>query len=96
MSSISSAQRDDRDAGRYLKFFTFLDREQIAELEAASVREPERRHAQRALAREVTRLVHGEDAVRDAESSAEKLFKGDLRAMTEGQLHRGVRECSLV
>src|SRR5688572_3414143 len=77
---------DDRDAGRYLKFFTFLDREQIAELEAASVREPERRHAQRALAREVTRLVHGEDAVRDAESSAEKLFKGDLRAMTETQL----------
>jgi tyrosyl-tRNA synthetase len=77
---------DDRDAGRYLKFFTFLDRAQIAELEAASAREPERRHAQRALAREVTRLVHGEDAVRDAEASAEKLFKGDLRSMTEAQL----------
>ena len=77
---------DDRDAGRYLKYFTFFDRDQIAELEAASGREPERRHAQRALAREVTRLVHGEEAVREAESSAEKLFKGDLRAMTEAQL----------
>jgi tyrosyl-tRNA synthetase len=77
---------DDRDAGRYLKYFTFFDRNQIADLEAVSAREPERRHAQRALAREVTRLVHGEDAVRDAESSAEKLFKGDLRAMTETQL----------
>jgi len=77
---------DDRDAGRYLKYFTFFDRHRIAELEAVSAREPERRHAQRALAREVTRLVHGEDAVRDAESSAEKLFKGDLRAMTETQL----------
>lgn len=77
---------DDRDAGRYLRYFTFLDPQQIGELEAASAREPERRHAQRALAREVTRLVHGEDAVRDAESSAEKLFKGDLRAMSEAEL----------
>jgi tyrosyl-tRNA synthetase len=77
---------DDRDAGRYLKYFTFFDRSQISELEAASVREPERRHAQRALAREVTRLVHGESAVQEAEASAEKLFKGDLREMTEAQL----------
>jgi tyrosyl-tRNA synthetase len=77
---------DDRDAGRYLKYFTFFSRDQIAELEAVSAREPERRHAQRALAREVTRLVHGEAAVRDAESSAEKLFKGDLREMSEAQL----------
>jgi tyrosyl-tRNA synthetase len=77
---------DDRDAGRYLKYFTFLDRDQIGELDSISAREPERRHAQRALAREVTRLVHGEEAVRDAESSAEKLFKGDLRAMSEAQL----------
>ena len=77
---------DDRDAGRYLRYFTFFDSGQIGEIEAASEREPERRHAQRALAREVTRLVHGDEAVRDAESSAEKLFKGDLRAMTEAQL----------
>src|SRR6187200_115009 len=77
---------DDRDAGRYLKYFTFFDRDRIGELEAASVGEPERRHAQRALAREVTRLVHGEEAVREAESSAEKLFTGELRAMTEAQL----------
>ena len=77
---------DDRDAGRYLKYFTFFESGQIGELESASAREPERRHAQRALAREVTRLVHGDEAVRDAESSAEKLFKGDLRDMTEAQL----------
>jgi tyrosyl-tRNA synthetase len=77
---------DDRDAGRYLKYFTFFESGQIGELEVASAREPERRDAQRALAREVTRLVHGDEAVRDAESSAEKLFKGDLRDMTEAQL----------
>ena len=77
---------DDRDAVRYLKYFTFLGREPISDLEVASAREPERRHAQRTLAREVTRLVHGEAAVQEAERSAEKLFSGDLRAMSESEL----------
>ena len=77
---------DDRDAVRYLKFFTFLTREQIAALEAASAGEPEKRHTQRALAREVTRLVHGESAVADAEAAAARLFGGDLAAMTVRQL----------
>jgi len=77
---------DDRDAVKYLKFFTFLDEPQIGELEVATAREPERRHAQRTLAREVTQLVHGTAAVHEAESAAEKLFKGDLRAMSEGEL----------
>ena len=77
---------DDRDAVKYLKFFTFLEEPRIAELEAATAKEPEQRHAQRALAREVTALVHGAAAVVEAESAADKLFKGDLRAMTEGEL----------
>jgi tyrosyl-tRNA synthetase len=77
---------DDRDAVRYLKFFTFLEETRIAELEASTAREPEQRHAQRTLAREVTHLVHGADAVREAESAAEKLFKGDLKSMSEGEL----------
>jgi tyrosyl-tRNA synthetase len=77
---------DDRDAIRYLKFFTFLDVNVIAALEAASAKEPEKRHAQRELAREVTRLVHGETAVQEAEAAAEKLFKGDLSAMSVAEL----------
>src|ERR1044071_9098218 len=77
---------DDRDAGRYLKFFTFLDAPAIAALEAASAKEPEKRHAQRELAREVTRLVHGDAAVRDAEAAAEKLFRGDIAAMSVAEL----------
>jgi tyrosyl-tRNA synthetase len=77
---------DDRDAVKYLKFFTFLEKQQVGELEMATAREPEQRHAQRTLAREVTRLVHGEAAVHEAESAAEKLFKGDLRSMSEGEL----------
>jgi tyrosyl-tRNA synthetase len=77
---------DDRDAVRYLKFFTFLDSIQIGELEAAGTREPEKRHPQRALARDVTRLVHGDEAVRDAETAAEKLFGGDVSAMSMREL----------
>jgi tyrosyl-tRNA synthetase len=77
---------DDRDAVKYLKFFTFLEEPRIAELEAATMSEPEQRQAQRTLAREVTALVHGAAAVAEAESAAEKLFKGDVTAMTEGEL----------
>jgi len=69
---------DDRDAVRYLKFFSFLDAARIGELERASAAEPERRHAQRALAQEVTGLVHGTDAVRAAESSAASAFSDEL------------------
>jgi len=77
---------EDRDAVKYLRFFTFLDAAAIDELERAGGREPEKRHPQRALAREVTRLVHGDGAVVEAEQSAAKLFSGDLRAMSEGEL----------
>ncbi|HEY6362737.1 MAG TPA: tyrosine--tRNA ligase, partial [Vicinamibacterales bacterium] len=77
---------DDRDAVKYLKFFTFLDAARVAELEAAGTREPEQRHPQRVLAQEVTRLVHGDGAVREAEAAAEKLFRRDLRSMSEPEL----------
>jgi len=77
---------DDRDAVRYLKFFTFLPAERIVELEAAGAREPEKRHAQRELAREVTRLVHGDEALREAEAATEKLFAGSIREMSVPEL----------
>lgn len=77
---------DDRDAIRYLKCFTFLPRDAILEFEAATAREPERRQAQRTLAREVTRLVHGDEAVAEAEAAAQKLFGGDVSAMSVNEL----------
>jgi len=79
---------DDRDAGTYLKFFTFLEAQRITELEAASAREPEKRHAQRELAREVTRLVHGDAAVREAESATGALFGADISGMSVDELLR--------
>ena len=77
---------DDRDAVKYLKFFTFLDGAAIETLEAQSLQEPERRHAQRALAREVTRLVHGETAVSEAEAATQRLFGGDVKTMSVSEL----------
>jgi tyrosyl-tRNA synthetase len=79
---------DDRDATTYLKFFTFLDQARIAEVAAASADAPEQRHAQRELAREVTGLVHGVDAVQEVEAAAETLFKGDFSTMTVVELMR--------
>ena len=59
---------DDRDVGRFLRYFTFLDEPAILALEEAVRTAPEKREAQRTLAREVTRIVHGEAAVAQAES----------------------------
>jgi tyrosyl-tRNA synthetase len=79
---------EDRDAGRYLRYFTFLTREEVGELEAAGEREPEKRHPQRALAREVTRLVHDRQAVVDAESAAEALFTDRLSSLSAAQIEQ--------
>ncbi len=65
---------DDRDVAKYLKFFTFLGQDEIAALEAAVAAAPEKREAQRVLAREMTRTIHGQDAVDRAEHASELLF----------------------
>jgi tyrosyl-tRNA synthetase len=72
---------DDGDVVPYLKFFTFLDRASIAPLEDAVRTAPERREAQRVLAREVTTLVHGTDEVARAERASQVLFGEDLTTL---------------
>ena len=67
---------DDRDAGKYLRTFTLLSREEIEALDAAAVAHPEKREAQRALARDVTARVHGGDAIKAAEEVSGLLFGG--------------------
>jgi len=69
---------DDSDAGRYLRYFTFLDRPTVEQLEEALHRSPESRDAQRALAREVTRMVHGKEHVSRAERASNVLFGEDM------------------
>src|SRR3989449_3691949 len=65
---------DDRDVVAYLKYFTFLDRAAIAPLEVATTSAPEKREAQRVLAREVTTLVHGADHLARAEQASSVIF----------------------
>jgi tyrosyl-tRNA synthetase len=73
---------EDADAGRYLRFFTLMDRATIEGLDAAMVEEPGRRAAQRALAEEVTRRVHGEDGLARAERATEVLFGGSFDGLS--------------
>ena len=73
----------DADAENYLKIFTFVDREEIAELAQSIVDAPEKRAAQLKLAEEVTRLVHGDEAVASAKRITDALFGGELSGLTE-------------
>ena len=69
---------DDRDVIKYLKFFTWLDRAMIAALEKTVTEAPEKRVAQRTLAREVTSMVHGAAELDRAERASSVLFGGSL------------------
>ena len=77
---------DDEHVGSYLRYFTFLARERIEELERATAERPERREAQRVLAREVTTLVHGEEEAGKAEHAAEVLFTEQIGLLDEQTL----------
>jgi tyrosyl-tRNA synthetase len=77
---------DDSDVARYLKYFTFLDREAIASLEASVRDAPGRREAQRTLAREITRLVHGDEGLARAERATTVLFGAELSALAADEV----------
>jgi tyrosyl-tRNA synthetase len=77
---------DDRDVIRYLKFFTLLPREKIEELEQEVASSPEKREAQRTLAREVTRMVHGETALSRAERASRILFGEEIKDVTAQEI----------
>ena len=72
---------DDADVITYLKYFTWLTQADIEGLQAMLFDQPERREAQRTLAREVTRMVHGETALARAEQASQALFGGDVTGL---------------
>jgi tyrosyl-tRNA synthetase len=86
----------DADVTRYLRWFTFLSAEEVAELEAATASRPQERTAQRRLARELTTLVHGEAATASVEHASEALFgRGELARLDELTLAAALREASV-
>ncbi|GAB3602869.1 tyrosine--tRNA ligase [Kineococcus gypseus] len=84
---------EDSQVEGYLKAFSFRDRDEIEELGVQAREQPRARAAQRALAREVTALVHGEDAARAVEDASAALFGGsDLAAIDERTLRGALEE----
>lgn len=78
---------DDRDVAWYLRYFTFLSREDIAELERTVREAPEKRAAQRVLAEEATRMIHGDEGLRKAERASRLLFgEGGFDGFTDREI----------
>ena len=77
---------DDSDVIRYLKYFTFLPIEEIADLEHTVSETPEKREAQRILAEESTRMIHGDEGVKKAQSASEVLFGGEISNFSDREL----------
>lgn len=82
----------DADVVKYLKFFTFLSKEEIEALEVSVQEEPHLRKAQKTLAEEMTRLIHGEDALQQAIKISEALFSGDVRTLTAAEIKQGFKD----
>jgi tyrosyl-tRNA synthetase len=78
--------QDDADVLNYLRYFTWLTRPEIGELEQNLIDRPEQREAQRTLAREVTRMVHGETALARAELASEVLFGGEISDLSAAEI----------
>lgn len=78
--------QDDRDVVKYLKYFTFLSHEEIDDLAEKVKTEPQKREAQRRLAEEVTKFVHGEEAMEQAEKISKILFSGEVAQLSVDEL----------
>ncbi|WP_280347952.1 tyrosine--tRNA ligase [Nocardia neocaledoniensis] len=86
----------DADVVRYLRWFTFLSREELDDLERATAERPFAREAQKRLAAEMTTLVHGEAETRAVELASQALFgRGDLRELPESTLGAALRETAV-
>lgn len=88
---------DDRDVTRYLRYFSFRSREELEELEKATAERPQARLAQRALAEELTALVHGEREMAQAVAASQALFgRGSLDELAPETLRAALTEAGLV
>jgi len=82
----------DADVVKYLKFFTFLSHEEIEQLETAVEEEPHLRKAQKALAEEMTRLIHGEESLQQAIKISQALFSGNVKNLSAAEIKQGFKD----
>ncbi|MEV4350592.1 tyrosine--tRNA ligase [Actinoplanes sp. NPDC049596] len=88
---------DDRDVNNYLRYFSFKSREELEELEKATAERPQARLAQRALAHEITALVHGEEEAAQAIAASQALFgRGSLAELSASTLQAALSEAGLL
>ena len=80
----------DEDAVRFLKIFTFLSLDEIAEIEKEFDAARHERLAQKILAKEVVSLVHGEEAYKQALKITEQLFAGNIKNLSAAELKQGL------
>ncbi len=88
--------QDDRDVIKYLKYFTFLSHQEIEDLAISVEKEPWKRLAQRKLAEEVTKFVHGEAGLRDAQFITNALFEGNIKELSVKQIEQGFKNAPYV
>ncbi|MFK9091161.1 tyrosine--tRNA ligase [Bacillus salipaludis] len=82
----------DADVIKYVKFFTFLSHEEIDQLASSVEEEPHLRKAQKALAEEMTRLIHGEDSLQQAIKISQALFSGDVKNLSAAEIKQGFKD----
>lgn len=82
---------DDRDVIKFLKYFTFLSLDEIAEIEKEFTAAPETRVAQKALAKEMTTLVHGKEAYEQAVHISQALFSGNIKELSVSEIKQGFK-----
>ena len=83
---------DDRDVIRFIKYFTFLSDEEIAELEKEVETQPEKRTAQRRLAEEMTRSIHDQAALDQAQRISAALFSGDIKQLKADEVEQAFKD----
>lgn len=84
--------QSDEDVIKFLKYFTFLDKEEIDRLEQSKEEAPHLRESQKALAENVTKFIHGEEALNDAIRISKALFSGDLKSLSGKELKEGFKD----
>ncbi|HDE7499208.1 TPA: tyrosine--tRNA ligase [Staphylococcus aureus] len=84
--------QSDEDVIKFLKYFTFLGKEEIDRLEQSKNEAPHLRESQKTLAEEVTKFIHGEDALNDAIRISQALFSGDLKSLSAKELKDGFKD----
>jgi tyrosyl-tRNA synthetase len=82
----------DADVVKYLKYFTFLSHEEIEALAASVKTEPHLRKAQKTLAEEMTKLIHGEEALDQAIRITQALFSGDIKSLSASEILEGFKD----